>query len=147
MLALYHSIRHPSQRQYPAWSADQRPRTQLDRIYNFVLNGSTRYIIPSALLSISSFLVILKASALRSTYICPIVNATGTTISSLQFIAFLLDCIIVQILYRLVDDGISTPDDSTIHLQDGTTNHMLVGLTFVVRRTLSFPHPPYAQVY
>ena len=35
-------------------------------------------------------------------------------------------------LYRLVDDGISEPDDWTIHLQDGTSNHLLVGLTFTV---------------
>jgi hypothetical protein len=82
---------------------------------------------------VSSFLVIIKSSTLRSTYICPIANSTATTVPSLQFFAFLLDCVIVQILYRLVDDGISEADDWTIHLQDGTSNHMLVGLTLVVR--------------
>lgn len=133
MLSLYHSIRHPSQRQYPAWSADSRPRTPLDRIYNFVFDGSTRYIVPSLLLSISSFLVSIKSSALKSTYICPIANSSATTIPSLQFFSFLLDCIIVQISYRLVDDGISPVDDWTIHLQDGTSNHLLVGLTLIVR--------------
>jgi hypothetical protein len=70
---------------------------------------------------------------LRSTYICPIANSTATTIPSLQFFAFLLDCIIVQISYRLIDDGISEADDWTIHLQDGTSNHLLVGLTLTVR--------------
>ncbi|CBX90960.1 predicted protein [Plenodomus lingam JN3] len=131
ILALYHSLRHPSQRQYPAWSLDSRPRTHLDRVYNFVLDGSTRYIIPSILLSISGFLVNIKTDALRSTYICPIIDSTAAGVPSLQFIAFLLDCIIVQILYRFVDDGISPPDDWTIHLQDGTSNHFLVGLTFI----------------
>lgn len=138
MLAFYHSIRHPSQRQYPAWSADSRPPTQLDRVYNFVFDGATRYIIPSLLLSISSFLVLVKSSSLRSTYICPIANSASSTIPSLQFFAFLLDCIIAQLLYRLVDDGISTPDDWTIHLQDGTSNHLLVGLTLIVR-FLAYP--------
>ncbi|EDU44203.1 conserved hypothetical protein [Pyrenophora tritici-repentis Pt-1C-BFP] len=127
--ALYHSIRHPSQRQYPAWSNDSRSRAQLDRVYSFIFNGSTRYIVPSLLLSISSFLVLVKSSALRSTYICPIANASATTIPSLQLVSFLLDCVIVHVLYRLVDDGISEPDDWTIQLQDGTSNHMLVGLT------------------
>jgi hypothetical protein len=141
--ALYHSIRHPSQRQYPAWSAGTRPRTHLDRVYSFVFDSSTRYLVPSFLLSISSFLAIIKSSALRSTYICPMANSTATTVASLQFVAFLLDCIIVQILYRLVDDGISEADDWTIHLQDGTSNHMLVGLTLIVcfYHTLSItPH-------
>ena len=138
MLALYHSIRHPSQRQYPAWSADSRPRTLLDRVSHFIFDGSTRYIIPSILLSISSFLVLVKSSSLRSTYICPIANSTATTIPSVQFFGFLLDSIIVQILYRLVDDGISMADDWTIHLQDGTSNHLLVGLTLIVRCAPTF---------
>ena len=133
MLALYHSIRHPSQRHYPAWSADSRPRTHLDRVYNFIFDSSTRYIIPSILVSISSFLVIVKSSSLRSTYICPVANSSATTIPSLQFFGFVLDSIIVQVSYRLVDDGISSPDDWTIHLQDGTSNHLLVGLTLIVR--------------
>lgn len=132
VLAFYHSIRHPSQRQYPAWSADSRPRSPLDRVYSFVFDGSTRYIVPSALLSISSFLVIVKTSSLRSTYICPIANSAVTSIPTLQFFGFLLDCIIVQIAYRLVDDGVSPVDDWTIHLQDGTSNHLLIGLTLIV---------------
>ncbi|KAI4921650.1 hypothetical protein J4E90_000076 [Alternaria incomplexa] len=127
--ALYHSIRHPSQRQYPAWSADTRPRTQLDRVYSFIFDGSTRYIIPSFLLSVSSFLVIIKSSSLRSNYICPTADSTATAIPFLQFLGFLLDCVIVQIAYRLIDDGISEADDWTIHLPDGTSNHLLVGLT------------------
>ncbi|KAF1843528.1 glycosyltransferase family 90 protein [Cucurbitaria berberidis CBS 394.84] len=131
VLALYHSIRHPSQRQYPAWSADSRPRTHLDRTYNFIFDGSTRYIVPSVLVSISSFLVLVKSSSLPSTYICPLANSTATTIPSLQFLGFVLDGIIVQLAYRLIDDGISAADDWTIHLQDGTTNHLLVGLTLI----------------
>ncbi|OAL03623.1 hypothetical protein IQ06DRAFT_109873 [Phaeosphaeriaceae sp. SRC1lsM3a] len=131
VLALYHSLRHPSRRQYPAWSADSRPRNHLDRVLNFVYDGSTRYIIPSALLSISGFLVLVKTSALRSTYICPLANASATTIPTLQFTGFLIDCIVVQAVYRLIDDGISAPDDWSIHLQDGTSNHLLVGLTFI----------------
>jgi hypothetical protein len=132
VLALYHSLRHPSQRQYPAWSADSRPRTHLDRVLNFVYDGSTRYIIPSALLSISSFLVLVKTSALRSTYICPVANSAASTVPTLQFVGFLIDCIVVQAVYRLVDDTISPADDWTIHLEDGTSNHLLVGLTLVV---------------
>jgi hypothetical protein len=45
----------------------------------------------------------------------------------------LIDCIVVQAVYRLVDDGISPADDWTIHLQDGTSTHLLVGLTLIVR--------------
>ncbi|KAH8729141.1 hypothetical protein GQ44DRAFT_674822 [Phaeosphaeriaceae sp. PMI808] len=131
VLALYHCLRHPSQRQYPAWSADSRPRTHLDRLFNFVYHGSTRYILPSLLLSISSFLVIVKTSTLRSTYICPIANSAATTIPTLQFVGFLIDCLVVQTIYRLVDDAVSPVDDWTIHLQDGTSNHFLVGLTLI----------------
>jgi hypothetical protein len=132
VLALYHSLRHPSQRQYPAWSADSRPRTLADRLLNFLYDGSTRYIVPSALLSVSSFLVLVKTSTLRSTYICPIANSTATTIPTLQFLGFLIDCIVAQAVFRLIDDGISPADDWTIYLQDGTSNHLLVGLTLVV---------------
>ncbi|EAT79859.2 hypothetical protein SNOG_12561 [Parastagonospora nodorum SN15] len=133
VLALYHHLRHPSQRQYPAWSADSRPRTQLDRVVNFVYDSSSRYIIPAALLSISSFLVLVKTSALHSTYICPVANSAAATIPTLQFIGFLVDSFLVQAIYRLVDDGISPADDWTIYLQDGTSNHLLVGLTFIAR--------------
>ena len=42
-------------------------------------------------------------------------------------------------LYRLVDDAISEPDDWTIQLQDGTSNHMLVGLTLTVRPNSNSP--------
>jgi hypothetical protein len=132
VLALYHSLRHPSQRQYPAWSADSRPRTLADRLLNFLYDGSTRYIVPSALLSVSSFLVLVKTSTLRSTYICPIANSTATTIPTLQFLGFLIDCIVAQAVFRLIDDGISPADDWTIYLQDGTSNYLLVGLTLVV---------------
>lgn len=132
VLALYHSIRHPSQRQYPAWSADSRPRTLLDGVVNFTYGHSTRYIVPSILLSISSFLVQIKTSALRSTYICPVSNSTAAFVPALQFVGFVLDTVIVQLLYRLLDDGISPLDDWTVQLQDGTSNNMLVGLTFIV---------------
>jgi hypothetical protein len=133
VLALYHSIRRPSQRQYPAWSADARPKTLLERVVTFVYGDPTRYIVPSILLSISSFLVLVKTGALRSTYICPVSNSTAALIPTLQFVSFVLDTIIIQILYRLIDDGISPRDDWTIHLQDGTSNAMLIGLTFTVR--------------
>jgi hypothetical protein len=39
---------------------------------------------------------------------------------------------VVQLLYRLLDDGISAADDWSIHLQDGTSNHLLVGFTLIV---------------
>lgn len=136
VLAFYHSIRHRNQRQYPAWSADSRSRTSLlERVVNFVYGDSTRYIIPSALLSISSFLVLVKTSALRSTYICPVSNSAAALIPTLQFVGFILETIIVQLLYRLIDDGISTVDDWTIRLKDGTSNNLLVGLTFIVSGT------------
>ncbi|KAJ5038563.1 hypothetical protein J3E74DRAFT_423544 [Bipolaris maydis] len=131
VVALYHSLRHPSLRQYPAWSADTRMRSPLDRVFGFVFNGSTRYIIPSLLLAISTFLVSIKSTTLRSSYICPIANADATAVPSLQFVGFLLDCLILQVLYRLVDDGVSEPDDWSILLQDGTSNHVLVGMTFI----------------
>lgn len=133
VLALYHSIRHPSQRQYPAWSADARPKTLLERLVNAAYGDATRYIVPSILLSISSFLVLIKTSALRSTYICPVSNSAATLIPTLQFASFALDTVIAQLLYRLVDDGISPVDDWTIQLQDGTSNTLLIGLTFIVR--------------
>jgi hypothetical protein len=138
VLALYHSLRHPSQRQYPAWSADYRPRNPLERVLEFVYDGSTRYIIPSALLAVSSFLVVLKTGTLRSTYICPVANSAAAAIPTLQFISFLVDCVVVQLLYRLVDDAISPADDWTIHLKEGSSNQLLVGLTFIVRPTHSF---------
>ncbi|KAF2626426.1 glycosyltransferase family 90 protein [Macroventuria anomochaeta] len=131
VLALYHSIRHPSQRQYPAWSADSRPKTLLERVVNFTYGDSTRYIVPAILLSISSFLVLIKTSALRSTYICPVSNSTAALVPTLQFVGFVLDTIVVQSLYRLVDDGISPVDDWTIQLQDGTSNNLLIGLTLI----------------
>ncbi|EMD94100.1 glycosyltransferase family 90 protein [Bipolaris maydis ATCC 48331] len=131
VVALYHSLRHPSLRQYPAWSADTRMRSPLDRVFGFVFNGSTRYIIPSLLFAISTFLVSIKSTTLRSSYICPIANADATAVPSLQFVGFLLDCLILQVLYRLVDDGVSEPDDWSILLQDGTSNHVLVGMTFI----------------
>ncbi|KAF3036520.1 hypothetical protein E8E11_005625 [Didymella keratinophila] len=131
VLALYHSIRHPSQRQYPAWSADSSPKTLLERIVNFTYGDSTRYIVPSILLSISSFLVLIKTTALRSTYICPVSNSAATLVPTLQFASFVSDTIIVQLLYRLADDGISPLDDWTIQLQDGTPNNLLIGLTFI----------------
>jgi hypothetical protein len=133
VLALYHSIRRPSQRQYPAWSADARPKTLLERVVTFVYGESTRYIIPSVLLSISSFLVLVKTGVLRSTYICPVSNSTAALVPTLQFVSFVLDTVIVQLLYRLIDDGVSPRDDWTIHLQDGTSNAMLIGLTLTVR--------------
>ena len=138
ILALYHSIRHPSQRQYPAWSADSRPKTLLERVVSFTYGDSTRYIVPSILLSISSFLVLIKTSALRSTYICPVSNSTAALIPTLQFVGFALDTIIVQLLYRLIDDGISPVNEWTIQLQDGTSNNLLIGLTFTVRIILAF---------
>ncbi len=134
ILALYHSIRRPSQSQYPAWSTESRPRTLLlERVLTFTYGYSTRYIVPSTLLSISSFLVLVKTSALRSTYICPVSNSAAAFISTLQLVGFVLDTIIVQILYRLIDDGISPVDDWSIRLEDGTSNNLLVGLTFIVR--------------
>jgi hypothetical protein len=87
------------------------------------------------LLSISGFLVLIKTSALRSTYICPVSNSAATLVPTLQFASFILDTIIVQLLYRLVDDGISPADEWTIQLQDGTSNDLLIGLTFIVRMT------------
>ena len=85
----------------------------------------------------SSFLVIIKSSSLRSNYICPTADSTATAIPFLQFLGFLLDCVIVQIAYRLIDDGISEADDWTIHLPDGTSNHLLVGLTLTVSQSPS----------
>ncbi|KAF2124912.1 glycosyltransferase family 90 protein [Dothidotthia symphoricarpi CBS 119687] len=130
VLALYHSIRHSSQRYGSVWTANTRPLTYCELMVDFVYNNSTRYILPSVLLSISSFLVIVKSTSLRSTYICPIAEDLTTAISFLQFLGFVLDSIIVPLLYRLVDDDISPADDWTIRFQDGTSNNMLAGFTF-----------------
>ena len=137
VVALAHCVRHPAQRHYPAWSADTRPRSLFDRIVFFFYSPSTRYIVPALLLAISTFLVALKTSSLRSTYICPVANSAATTIPSLQFAGFLLDCLIAQLLYRLVDDGVSPADEWTIQLRHGPSNNMLVGLTFIVRILLT----------
>lgn len=131
VLALYHSVRRPSKRQYPAWTT--RPKTLWEHVVSFTYGDSTRYITPSVLLSISSFLVLVKTSALRSTYICPVSNSAAARISTLQFVGFVLDTIVVQCLYRLVDDGVCSVDDWTIQLPDGTSNNTLIGLTFIVR--------------
>lgn len=136
VLALYHSISHTGQRQHPASSADSRPRTYLDRIHSFAFDVSTRYITPAILLSISCFLSSLKVDALRSTYICPVANSAATVIASLQFIGFLLDCVIVQVLYRLTNDGISSLDERPIQRPGGTSSHSIIGLAFVASSLL-----------
>ncbi|UPX20860.1 uncharacterized protein EKO05_0011076 [Ascochyta rabiei] len=131
VLALCHTVRHPHKRHYPAWSPDARPKTPLEPIVSFTHAHSTRYILPSLLLSISAFLVLIKTSALPSTYICPVSNSTAALVPTLQLLGFALDTAIVQLLYRLVHDGLSPVDDRTIRLRDGTSNNQLVGLTFV----------------
>lgn len=59
--------------------------------------------------------------------------STGALIPTLQFVGFAVDSMIVQLLYRFVDDCISPVDEWTIRLRDGISNNILVGLTFVVR--------------
>ncbi|KAF1960644.1 hypothetical protein CC80DRAFT_464828 [Byssothecium circinans] len=132
VLALYHGFRDSDAdpRQTPAWSAEAPAASYLDRFVNFFLHGQTRYILPSLLLAVSSFLTTLKTSALRSTYICPTVTSSAFIIPKLQFFGFVVDCIVLLILYRLIDEGV-IQSDSPAEPQDGTTIHGLIGYTFI----------------
>ncbi|KAF2636833.1 hypothetical protein P280DRAFT_459150 [Massarina eburnea CBS 473.64] len=137
VLALYHGFRDsdPSARPPPVWSAASpatSPATScLDRFVNFFLHGQTRYILPSLLLAVSSFLTTLKTSALRSTYICPTVTSSAFVVPKLQFLGFVVDCIVVLVLYRLVDEGVVQSDSPPAESQDATTIHALIGYTFI----------------
>jgi hypothetical protein len=132
VLALFHGFRDTSPRQTPAWSADSPPASHRDRFVHFFLHGPTRYILPSLLLSISSFLVTLRTSALRSTYICPTATSAALLIPRLQFMGFLLDCILVLLLYRLIEEGRSQAEQPLADSRDGTSINGLIGLTFTV---------------
>ncbi|CAI6337407.1 unnamed protein product [Periconia digitata] len=136
VLALYHGFRESretSPRQNPVWSAfSSSAASYLDSFVNFFLHGPTRYILPSLLLAISSFLTTLKTSALRSTYICPAATSSAFLLPKLQFLGFAVDCIIVLILYHLVDEGINQSDHpSPPESKDGTSIHGLIGYTFI----------------
>jgi len=131
VLALFHGFRDTSNpRQSPAWSADSPRPSHRDRFVHFFLHGPTRYILPSLLLSISSFLVTLRTSALRSTYICPTATSAASLIPKLQFLGFLVDCIVVLLLYRLIDEGRSQSDHPPADARDTTSINGLIGLTF-----------------
>ncbi|KAJ4291674.1 hypothetical protein N0V90_009569 [Kalmusia sp. IMI 367209] len=136
VLALFHAFRPPKDRPLPAWSADSPPTTYLDRFVHFFLHGPTRYILPSFLLAISSFITTLRTSVLRSTYICPISTSAASLVPKLQLLGFLIDCIVVLILYRLVDEGISQSENNPPEPKDGTTVHGLIGFTFIASALL-----------
>jgi hypothetical protein len=137
VLALFHGFRDTSPRQTPAWSADSPAVSYRDRFVHFFLHGPTRYILPSLLLSISSFLVTLRTSSLRSTYICSTATSAASLIPKLQFLGFVFDCIVVLLLYRLVDEGRSQSQQPFPESRDGMSINGLIGFTFVVGR----PHP------
>ncbi|PSN69396.1 hypothetical protein BS50DRAFT_675553 [Corynespora cassiicola Philippines] len=130
VLALFHSLRQSNNhRRAPAW-VDAPERLQLDRITDFVLQGSTRYIIPSLLLAFSSFLAGIKASVLRTTFICPVSDASAVLVPNLQFLGFVFDCAIVLVLYRLIEDGIPQNDEAAGESRDSAAINMLIGSTF-----------------
>lgn len=99
---------------------------------HFFLHGQTRYILPSLLLAISSFITTLRTSVLRSTYICPASTSAASLVPKLQLLGFVLDCIVVLLLYRLVDEGLSQSENTSPEPKDGTTIHGLIGFTFIV---------------
>ncbi|KAF2442837.1 glycosyltransferase family 90 protein [Karstenula rhodostoma CBS 690.94] len=131
LLALFHAYRTPKDRSQPAWSAESSSVTHLDRFVHFFLYGTTRYILPSLLLAISSFITTLRTSVLRSTYICPASTSAASLVPKLQFLGFLVDCILVLLLYRLVDEGLSQSESNSPEPKDGTTVHGLIGFTFI----------------
>jgi hypothetical protein len=106
-----------------------------ERALQFAMQGPTRYILPSFLLSIASYSVTLSTSTLRSTYICPLVHSTASVIHWLQFLGFCFDCAIVLALYGLLDEEVAHNDDTTYGLQRSAKKNILVGLTFVVRHS------------
>jgi hypothetical protein len=99
---------------------------------HFFFYGTTRYILPSLLLAISSFINTLRTSVLRSTYICPAATSAASFVPKLQFLGFLVDCILALLLYRLVDEGLSQSESDSPEPRDGTTVHGLIGFTFIV---------------
>jgi hypothetical protein len=76
------------------------------------------------LLSLSSFLAIIRNYTLRSTYICPQANGVAAAIPGLQFLGFLLDCGVVLMLYTLVEDG---ADEN-----NSQRSNEVIGVTFLV---------------
>ncbi|KAF2475770.1 uncharacterized protein BDR25DRAFT_300755 [Lindgomyces ingoldianus] len=133
VLAVYHAGRdfHLQTPVRPTWKAELTPKRVLERAFQFIFCGATRYVLPSLLLSLSSFLAALRATALRSTYICPLANGTASIIPKLQFLGFIIDCAAVLALYSLIDDRVALIDDKLTGFKDSTRNNVLVGLTFV----------------
>lgn len=101
---------------------------------HFFLHGPTRYILPSLLLAIGSFVTTLKTAALRSTYICPVATSAASVIPKLQFLAFLVDCALGLLLYRLIDEGLSQAENPPAESNDRASVNSLIGFTFIVCR-------------
>ncbi|KAF2877603.1 hypothetical protein BDV95DRAFT_481463 [Massariosphaeria phaeospora] len=127
VLAVHHSSRYSRS---SSWNSDPPPTAPLEYLVHFAFHGTTRYILPAFLLSISSFLTTWKTSALQSTYICPLSNSAASTIPKLQFLGFLFDCTVALVLYNLIDDGVAQTVDNAVELSDRATNNVLIGLTF-----------------
>ncbi|KAF2264115.1 hypothetical protein CC78DRAFT_602885 [Lojkania enalia] len=115
----------------PRLAADLPPTAPLDLLPNLAFRGPTRYVLPSFLLSISSFLATWRASTLRSTYICPIISSTASKIHRLQFFGFVLDCIIVLVLYTLVNEYLAKTDTSSPEPGDSTGNALWLASAFI----------------
>ncbi|KAF2797299.1 glycosyltransferase family 90 protein [Melanomma pulvis-pyrius CBS 109.77] len=126
VLAVCHSLRGFGKS--PIWNADQ---LLLDRALQFTFHHLTRYILPSFLLFISSFMVTMSTIALRSTYICPLAHAAASVVHWLQFLGFLIDCVAVLVLYRLLDDVVVRNEDTVAESKDGARNIVWIGLSFV----------------
>ncbi|KAF2188703.1 glycosyltransferase family 90 protein [Zopfia rhizophila CBS 207.26] len=134
ILAVFHAARNLKLPLATNLETSLPPKAFPEHVVQFLFRGTTRYILPSFLLSLSEFLAALRATSLRSTYICPTANGTAWLIPKLQFLGFLIDCTAVLVLYSLIEDraerfGI---DDAISELKDTARNNVLVGLTFIV---------------
>ncbi|ORY11304.1 hypothetical protein BCR34DRAFT_614650 [Clohesyomyces aquaticus] len=139
VLAVFHAGRdfHLQGPVLPTWRAELSPKKVLDHVVQLIFRGATRYVLPALLLSLSGFLSALRATSLRSTYICPIADGSASLIPKLQFLAFIIDCAAVIALYSLIDDRVAHLDEKLTGLKDTARNNVLVGLTFVVSHACS----------
>ncbi|KAF2714255.1 glycosyltransferase family 90 protein [Pleomassaria siparia CBS 279.74] len=104
----------------------------LERAMQFACHESTRYVLPSFLTFVSSLWVTSKTNALRSTYICPLVNSTTSVILWLQSLGFLFDVVILLVLYRLLSEGSTNLNNIGGGVKYGYKIHAMVGSAFVI---------------
>ncbi|KAF2734536.1 hypothetical protein EJ04DRAFT_466374 [Polyplosphaeria fusca] len=121
VLALYHSTLSPSGCMVDFWP---------DHIFYVLSRGTSRYILPSLLLCVGSFMVSWRAGPLRSSFICPITTSAVTTIPRLQFFGTFLDCAAVLIIFWFVDQEALSNQDGPTESFDVSKLHVL-GVTII----------------